>query len=233
MKNYFPFTDYDFYAYLTSGALFLAVVDFAMSEAAMVTRADWTFVQVVLAVASAYVIGHIIATFAQLIIESFLVSTVFAKPMQLQLGFQKPNFAERCIGKLVGRYYEPLDDSLQEKIKESARSQIAKTGPSDLSAEAVFQIGYRKSFADTGVRARLDSFLNQYGFCRNISFVALAATVVFTWRAVTTSNEYEWTFVILSFAVALGMFVRFIKFYSSFQAEVIRCLLIDRKSHED
>lgn len=111
MKNYFPFTDYDFYAYLTSGAFFLVVMDFAFNDTAFLARSDWTFLQVVMAITAAYVAGHIVATFAQLVIETFMVSILIAKPITLQLGFKQPNSIERMIGVLVGRYYEPFENT--------------------------------------------------------------------------------------------------------------------------
>ncbi len=225
MKSYFPFTDYDFYAYLTSGALFLSVIDFAMNEAKLVTLSDWTFVQIVVAVAASYVIGHILATLAQLLIETFIVSKVISKPITLQLGYDQPNVVERFIEVLVGRYYGPLDEAVQEKVKNEARLVLSKTMDDPLPAESVFQAGFRRSFSVNGARSRIDSFLNQYGFCRNISLVALLATIIFAWRAYCTEFPYENLLVFGSMLIFVGMFVRFIKFYSSFQAEVCRCLL--------
>ncbi len=225
MKSYFPFTDYDFYAYLTSGAFFLSVIDFVFNDAAFLMRTDWTFVQILMAVATAYVAGHIAATFAQLVIETFIVSKVISKPIAIQLGFRNPNIVERLIGVLVGRYYEPLEEAVQTKIKESARTALSMPDNQEFSAEDVFQVGFRKSFSVDGVRARMDSFLNQYGFCRNISFVALVATVIICWKAYWSQIPHEELVIISCVVVFVGMFIRFVKFYASFQAEVVRCLL--------
>ena len=225
MKSYFPFTDYDFYAYLTSGAFFLSVMDLVFNDAAFLVRADWTFVQIVMAVAAAYVTGHIAATFAQLVIETFVVSKVFSKPIALQLGYKKPNLVERMLGVLVGRYYEPLEHTVQARIKENARSALSMTGERDVSAEDVFQAGFRKSFSVDGARGRIDSFLNQYGFCRNISFIALVATAIVGWDAYRTEFPHEALVILVCGVVFLGMFIRFVKFYAAFQAEVVRCLL--------
>jgi len=225
MKNYFPFTDYDFYAYLTSGTLTLSVFDFAFNEAKFLTHADWNFIQIVAAVTTAYVTGHIIATLAQLTIETFAVSKLISKPIVLQLGFKKPNFVERIIGVLVGRYYEPLEPSIQETILAQARTALSKAPEDTLNAEDVFQVGFKRSFAFEGVRGRIDSFLNQYGFCRNIAFVALLSTVVFVWRGYCSDFPYENELLIGSILVFVGMFIRFVKFLASFQAEVVRCLL--------
>jgi hypothetical protein len=225
MKNYFPFTDYDFYAYLTSGALFLSVLDFAFNKALLLARADWTFVQIVMVIAAAYVTGHVIATLAQLVLETFAVSKLISKPIQLQLGLKEPNCAERLIGLLVGRYYDPMEVSVQARIKNEARSILSKEEDQSLNAEEVFQAGFKKSFSIKDARPRIDGFLNQYGFCRNISFVALVSMIILSWRAYQIELPYEGLLIIASFIVFIGMFIRFVKFLASFQAEVIRTLL--------
>lgn len=225
MKTYFPFTDYDFYAYLTSGAFFLSVLDFVFNNAALLTRSDWTFVQIVMAVALAYVAGHITATFAQLVIETFIVSKVISKPITLQLGHKKPNLFERLIGALVGRYYEPLEGAMQAKIKENARLVLSVTDDQSVNAEDVFQAGFCKSFSVEGARPRIDSFLNQYGFCRNISFVALVTAIIVGLKAYWAETPHEWLILAICLVVFFGMFIRFVKFYASFQAEVLRCLI--------
>jgi hypothetical protein len=225
MKNYFPFTDYDFYAYLTSGGLLLSVLDFAFNNALLLTRPNWSFVQIVMIIAAAYVTGHIIATFAQLAIETFVVSKLIAKPIKLQLGFKEPNLLERIIGLLVGRYYGPMETSVQKKVRSEARTTLSKEDDESLNVEEIFQAGFQKSFSISGARSRIDGFLNQYGFCRNIAFVALVSTIILICRAYQTDLPYEALLIIASFIVFIGMFIRFVKFLASFQAEVIRTLL--------
>jgi len=225
MKTYFPFTDYDFYAYLTSGTLTLSVFDFAFNEAKLLTYSDWNFVQIVAAVTTAYVAGHIIATLAQLVIETFAVSKLISKPITLQLGFKKPNFVERVIGVLVGRYYAPFEPSIQQTILTHTKEALGKSSEDIVSAEDVFQVGFKRSFSSDNTRSRIDSFLNQYGFCRNIAFVALLSAVIFVWQSICSNFPYENQLVIGSTIVFVGMFVRFVKFLASFQAEVIRSLL--------
>ena len=105
MKNHFPFTDYDFYAYLTSGMLLLSVLDFAFNDAKLLTHANWNFVQIVAAIASAYVVGHIVASLAQLVIETFALSKLLSKPIVLQLGYERPNWIERLIGFLITGHF--------------------------------------------------------------------------------------------------------------------------------
>lgn len=223
MKNYFPFTDYDFYAYLTSGGLLFAVIDYTLNDATFLTRTDWSFIQIMIAVSAAYVAGHIVATFAQAMLESFVASKLIAKPMQLQLAFKHPNLIEKAIGAMVGRYYEPLPEATRKSIRESAATDLKKPVEEVTDAEDVFLVGFRKSFAVEGARSRIDDFRNQYGFCRNISFVAFVGALLLSWKAWTSAcSNADWALASTAGLVSVLMFVRFVKFLSSFQSEVIR-----------
>ncbi|MFC3051395.1 hypothetical protein [Kordiimonas pumila] len=224
MKNYFPFTDYDFYAYLASGGLFLAIIDFTLNDSTYLNMREWGFAQITIAIVAAYILGHLIAMLAQTVLETFIMSRCLEKPMTLQLGTVAPNWFERILGSLVGRYYEPLPLRTRTKILECAASELGVTVAEVNDAEDVFQIAFRKSFSVDGVRQRIDEFRNQYGFCRNIAFVALIATGLLTWKAWCTGDALYWQLTLVSAVVFVGMFVRFVKFLGSFQAEIIRTI---------
>ncbi|MCU7838879.1 MAG: hypothetical protein KZQ94_05820 [Candidatus Thiodiazotropha sp. (ex Troendleina suluensis)] len=223
MKNYFPFTDYDFYAYLTGGGLLLVALDYAFSNSTYLSHENWSFVQIMVAIASAHVAGHIVAMLAQTILETFVVSKVISKPISLQLGFVDPNWLEKITGALVGRYYSSFPETTRHRILEAAATELGKPVEEVTDAEDVFQIGFRKSFDVEGARSRIDDFRNQYGFCRNISFVALITTLLLIWKAWSDSGiQADWWLAVTGGLVFIGMFVRFVKFLSSFQAEVVR-----------
>jgi hypothetical protein len=60
MKSYFPFTDYDFWAYISCGFVFLFALDHVL-QTAIFQRSTWTLVEGLIAVAAAYVVGHLLA----------------------------------------------------------------------------------------------------------------------------------------------------------------------------
>lgn len=114
---------------------------------------------------------------------------------------------------------------MQIAIKDSARSALTLGEDQEIGPEDVFQVGFRKSFSIESARTRIDSFLNQYGFCRNISFVALVATVIVGWKSYCSEFLHEELVLSICGIVFVGMFIRFVKFYASFQSEVVRTLL--------
>lgn len=222
MKNHFPFTSYDFYAYLASGGLLLAVLDYTLNSVAFIAKSDWSFMQIALAVASAYVVGHVVAMFAQGILETWFVSKVIAKPMQLQLRMKTANWFERFIGGLVGRYYSALPQSTCDAIIKATAENLNKEVSEITDCEDVFLFGFKKSFDKDSIRTRIDDFRNQYGFCRNISFVALIATLLFCWRAWVDCDPIQLWSALIAFLLFFAMFIRYVKFLGSFQSEVVR-----------
>ncbi len=86
MKQWFPFTDYDFYAYLTSGVMLIAAVDYALFDATLIQKTDWPAVHIVFWIGTAYVVGQIIANPATLIVEQWLGRKVFHSPVSVLLG---------------------------------------------------------------------------------------------------------------------------------------------------
>lgn len=225
MKHYFPFTNYDFYAYLTSGGLLFVAIDYTLNDAAFLTKTDWSFVQIVIAVAAAYVGGHIVATFAQALLESIIAAKLIAKPIQLQLGFKQPTRIEKLVGSLVGRYYEPLPEATRSTIIQATATALKKPVEEVTNAEDIFQVGFRKSIDVDGARSRIDDFRNQYGFCRNISFVGFIGALLLSWKAWTSAySNFDWALAVAASLVSIVMFIRFVKFLASFQAEVIRLI---------
>src|ERR1043166_8109389 len=61
MSKDFPFTTYDFYAYLASGLLFLFSVDLIYTGGLIFARPEGNFVQIAIVVAAGYISGQILA----------------------------------------------------------------------------------------------------------------------------------------------------------------------------
>lgn len=220
MKSWFPFTDYDFYAYLTSGALSLAAWDYCFNGTAWLVRSGWSLMQGVLFVAGAYVIGHVVASFSSIVLEFGLARTLLSPPAQILLGLKEPNWFERVVGHAAGRYYRR--SSASDRMLENA-SALLKSDKQSIDAEAVFQVAFARARSDKDAAQRMDEFRNLYGFCRNIAFVGLATSAA----AALKPGPAAVTLSIGSLVLALAMTARFLKFYSTFAAEVLRSLLKD------
>lgn len=223
MKNWFPFTDYDFYAYLTSGALFLAALDYAITGGTTLLNTEWGFVLTLLVVALAYVVGQLLATPASIVVEHGFARGVLSPPAMILLGLQAPNWLERFIGRyVIGRYYTPFPDQVRRKIIARAAKELDVPMEEIIDGEAVFQVAFPVARKSEDTRARLDDFRNQYGFCRNLGFVGLISLVMIAIRAYQLDDSTAWYVAVFAGVIAVGMTARFLKFYSSFAAEVLR-----------
>lgn len=96
MRNWFPFTDYDFYGYLASGFVLLFAADYVLVEETLMLRQDWAFVEIVLVVSVAYFVGQMIASPSSLLLEHWLARRVLQSPLSLMLSAPPTRWIERC-----------------------------------------------------------------------------------------------------------------------------------------
>lgn len=223
MKTWFPFTDYDFYAYLTSGSLLIAAVDLAINSHSLLSAKDWSVVATVVFFAGAYVTGHLVAWASAQILEHGLAREVLAPPAVILLALKKPSALERQAAWIIGRCYEPLSEPIRQKIIETVASAVSRPAVT-LSAEDVFQIAHRSAITTDHVRDRVADFRNQYGFCRNVALVAGLSALLFSVVALGGRTDL-WSWAVVSTFAGIGMTARFLKFYSAFTAEVLRTLV--------
>lgn len=225
MKNWFPFTDYDFWAYLTSGVLALAIGDYLYNEQALLTYANWTLSQGAVFVATAYIFGQIIASFSSLTIEHGLARKFLKPPSELIMAAAQPSWREKVIQFLVGgRGYTSLSEPLRNQIKANAASLLGGNH-SSIDPESIFQVAYVNARAEEDLCRRIDDFRNQYGFCRNISFVALVATFLIVIDLISNQRADRVWLLAVSIFVFVTIMARFFKFYGAFSLEVFRSLL--------
>lgn len=111
---------------------------------------------------------------------------------------------------------------MRRKVLELSARELGVSSQALRNGEEISQHVFPIARRSKDVAARMDDFLKLYGFNRNLSLVALTGAVMFFGRAVARGEE---TFVALGIAAAvigLGCFVRFLKFYAAYSAEVVR-----------
>lgn len=221
MKQWFPFTDYDFYAYLTAGVFLLLGLDLAITGGSLMLRPAWTIVEVVIVIAAAYVVGQIAAGPSSTLLEHVAARRMLHPPMALLLGLAPPRLIERAFSALfVGRGYGPLPKAVREAILASAAK--AHGIPTITDPEEVFQVAFPAARAVPDTVARIDQFRNLYGFARNVSFVALVSTIALAIRWSADPLPHSAWMTVIAAVIAIGMFGRFLKFYAEFATEVLR-----------
>lgn len=87
--------------------------------------------------------------------------------------------------------------------------------------EALFWPAYAYARQTPAVMARLENFLNLYGFCRNIALVSFIDAAVLYWSYMWTDGPSEHLlFARLAVVIGIGMTLRYLKFYRLYANEV-------------
>jgi hypothetical protein len=222
MKDWFPFTNYEFYAYLAAGVVVIAAVDYSFTGAVLVDRTDWTLVQGVFWTIVAYLCGQLTAAPSSALLEHFLARTVFTAPVEVASGVAPQRFSDRAIAWLfANREYRPLPVGICDKIRLKVSTQL-NVSLASVSGETIFNVAFPTVRASADAAARLDQFLNLYGFCRNISFSALVALVCLVFRRSHLDDPNAHWLIAAAAVLCVGMYGRFIKFYAAYSREVLR-----------
>lgn len=212
MDQKIPFTTYDFWAYLSSGFLLLFVVDH-VTGTALLAREDWAVVQVIVAFSAAYATGQLVASLSSWLFESVLVGKLLGYPRHTLFGQPKAwKWVQRCLP----NYFRPLPGETQEAAIARGRL-VGVSAP----GEALFWPAFSIARATPAVAARLDNFLNLYGFARNVALVAFIDSAALYWSYMRPEGTYEdLIYSRIALAVGIGMTLRYLKFFRLYANEV-------------
>lgn len=213
-------SDYDLFAYVPQGIMALAAADYISGRHYFVLDASWDVPKGVLIFFVAYIVGHILASPSSKFVERGLVKNLMEQPSVHLLGLGR---SSRFLKVMFFDYITPLTANVRNEVRNKMKIDLSNPP----SGEELFWRAYTIARQDAAVRARLATFLNLYGFCRNVCF--LAGIVGFTllgqefWTKIVIHNAIDmerlWVGIGLLFA-AFFMFQRFLKFYRLYSLEV-------------
>ncbi len=189
---------------------------FALDQAAgtkLLVRDEWTLVQGVIAVSVAYTVGQLVASMSSWLFEKFLVGKMLGYPRNVLFGQPK---AWPWVRKLLPNYFEALPPETQRAaLEKGAKLGVNRPG------EALFWPAHTAGRATPAVAARMDNFLNLYGFCRNAAFVCLVDAAILYWSYLQPKGPDEHLlWARLALLAGLGMILRYLKFFRHFSVEV-------------
>ncbi len=222
MKSWFPFTDYEFYAYITSGVIVIAGVDYALFGSMLVNRTEWTIVQGVFWTMISYLVGHITAGLSSFSLEQTLVKKVFRAPELVILGLSQPRWFERIFKSLFALEYSAFPPAICDEILDRFATKLNCDRASVTDPETMFQTAFAVARYEPTSEARLNQFMNLYGLCRNVAFAALLVAVLLVWKRICSPVPIDGPLLLAALALAVGMFGRFLKFYAAYTRETLR-----------
>ncbi len=209
-----PFSIYDFFGYLASGFLILCAADYAFDGEWLLRKELWT-VHVVFWTLLSYIIGHIIANISSFLFEYKFLREILISPEETLFDEQKRGGFWPCIFPI---FYRPFPMETKRRVLEKAKAAgIERPGRGLFSHCLSIVMGQSHTLE------RLGTFLNLYGFSRNISMAALLAVPILIAGMIKTgfeANKLYW--LIVGFVIFIGMFYRYLKFFKHYTEEVFR-----------
>lgn len=207
-----PFKDFDFWAYLSAGFLFLFALDYIL-QTGLFAREQWTVVQVVVAGSAAFVVGNLASSISTILFERLLVGRFLGAPRDVLFGVVA---APKLVRVLMPGYFEPLSPNTRDKAVEKGKALGVTT-----VGEELFWPAYDTAKNNSVAMGRMQTFMHQYVFFRNVALVALidAAMLVgsYLWLAGPKANLW-WAGGALF--VAIGLLFRYLKYFRHYAVEV-------------
>src|SRR5208282_6158616 len=111
-----PFSVYDFFAYLSSGTVVLATVDYTWGLGILQRKEVGTLLGIALVIL-AYVTGHIVSQFASLLFEHTIVKRILKRPLALLLG-EKPRWI--LFAWIFPTFHRAFPEHTRRRINEQA-----------------------------------------------------------------------------------------------------------------
>lgn len=208
-----PFATYDFFGYLASGFLLVIGMDMALGFPRVLGQ-NLTSVEVMALLLGVYVGGQLIATPSKAVLEDGLVEKILGRPNVNLFRERRPLIR----GFLFPGFYKPLPSAVRERVLSRAGSE----GVTDPGEALFLHVRYSPEVrADEKLLGRLDTFLNLYGFARNLSFTSLVVGVALATRTgwpgtSALHRRYAATAII----VGVLLLYRYLKFFRQYSYEL-------------
>jgi hypothetical protein len=211
--NRIPFATYDFFGYLASGLLLVIGMELTLGFPRILGQ-DLRPVDLVALLLAIYVGGQLIATPSKAVLEDGLVEKILGRPNVSLFRQRRPSFR----GALFPGFFKPLPTAVQDRVL----SRVASEGIKD-PGEALFLIvRYSPEVrADERLLARLDTFLNLYGFARNLAFTSLLVGAALAARRWWPGADPALTkYALTALAVGILLLYRHLKFFRQYSYEL-------------
>jgi hypothetical protein len=207
-----PFDPYDFFGYLATGLVVLVGLDLSLGFPPILNR-DFKPVEAALVVVGAYVAGQLIATPAKALLEDFFVGKILARPSVNLFRRKRPLIR----GTMFPGFYKALPPTIGDRILAKARSEGIEE-----SGETLFlHVRYRPEILnDAKLMAKLDSFINKYGFARNLAFTAVTFGIALSARARCDGQGGLQKYAAESLVTGVFLVYRYLKFFRQYSYEM-------------
>jgi hypothetical protein len=210
--NNIPFDPYDFFGYLASGLLVVVGMNLTLGFPRVFGQ-DLKLIDSAVLLLGIYVVGQVIATPAKALLEDGVVEKLLGQPSINLLRMKKPWV--RAL--LFPGFYKQLPEHIREKIiARAARDQAPGSG------EPLFlHVRYHPDILNNEkLIAKLDGFLNKYGFARNLAFASLTLGAAMLIRTHFAPNPELKKYAFTALVAGVLLFYRYLKFIRQYSFEL-------------
>jgi hypothetical protein len=209
-----PFSPYDFFGYLAAGFLILIGMEFTLGFPPVLGR-NLTIVESAALLMAMYVIGQLVATPAKAVLEDILLGRILGRPNVNLFLDRKP----RILGLIFPGFFTPLPMQTRQKCLAKAESEGVKGTGEDLFLHVRYSPAVLQ---DAKLMDRLSSFLNLYGFNRNLCFTAIVVGMAIVVAAAWTPSRQAEFIRYGTTLIATGMLLlyRYLKFLRQYSYEL-------------
>lgn len=162
---------------------------------------------------AAYATGQLVASVSSWLFEHLVVGKLLGYPQHTLFGQPKAwKWVQRCLP----GYFQPLPAETQKAVLEKG-GKVGVSAP----GEALFWPAFSNARATPAVAARLESFLNLYGFARNVALVGFIDAGILYWSYLQPNGVHEdLIYSRIALGVGIGMTLRYLKFFRLYANEV-------------
>jgi hypothetical protein len=214
-----PFTLYDFFAYLSTGALWLLGIDYAFAMGWILGKEVGTG-QTVVWVIVAYVLGHVNSHWSAWLFENKFVEHGLGYP-SVNLFARSAAGRRAIVRRLFAHYLTPFPRQTAEDILDAYERLSKHREPGN----AMFNFCFSVVKTSPVAYGRLQTFLATYGFARNMSFATLCVAGFFLAAWFVRGVPHLRLLALACVATAIVLFYRYLKFFRIYSLEIFTTLL--------
>ncbi len=209
-----PFSVYDFFGYLSSGFIILYAADFTFGFGFIAAKEIGVQIIALLAILS-YTIGHLVANISSYVLEHTIARRLLGPPEKILLSPAK----KTILRFIFPIYYKPFPSRFMDAVLNKA-----KTEGYPEAGRSLFLHCHSIAKKNDTTNERLSTFLNLYGFSRNMcmAFIICSAIVSIGAKLNPACSDKCSLLVLAAIFLAIGLFYRYLKFYKHYTEEVYR-----------
>jgi hypothetical protein len=208
----FPFDPYDFFGYLAAGFLVILGMDLVLGFPHVIGQ-DLKVLDLTALLLAVYVAGQLVATPAKALLEDLIVDRVLERP-NVNL-FRSRRRGLRRI--LFPGFYKPFPESIRSRILAKAEGENVK----GLGEGLFLHVRYHPQIlSNEKLIAKLGSFIDKYGFARNLAFTSFIVGLALLVKFKITRNPELIRYGLTAVTAAVLLFYRYLKFFRQYSYEM-------------